>query len=410
MIPHALFEAFDVTDTSVPNRTARLLRIAARWALALTLASLAYVIAASVYRNYTPRWTTTWPRFDNAQSAGVDATKLEHAMSLTKDAGASAVVVIFRGKLLAANGRPATIFPCHSVRKSYLSALMGRAVLEGKISLDSTLAEIGIDDVPPLSAQEKSATVRQLLQARSGVYHDSNAASERMRGTLPARDSVKPGERWVYQNWDFNALGTIYKNATGTDVFEAFEKQIARPIGMEHFDRTKHCNWITGEASQHGAYEFRMSALDMARFGQLMLQQGAWNGEQLLPSEWVSESTTPYSTVEDGKAVMDPASPAGKPAYGYMWWVGTIASALDNPPELEGSYSAEGVGGHLIAIVPKLDLVIVVRANTWLPAWTPLIPTRVNNTKLVPALREIIDAVRPAAIAGEQSQEEVLKI
>ncbi len=396
--------ALDSTSVITSNRTSRFRRIAARFATAFALICLAWIIGALVYRNYTPRWTTTWTRFENSASAGVDTTRLDRGMSLAKDAGASAVVVIFRGRLLAASGRPAAIFPCHSVRKSYLSALFGQAVSDGKISLDATLAQLGIEDMPPLTAQEKSATVRQLLQARSGVYHDSNAASERMRGSLPTRDSVKPGERWVYQNWDFNALGTIYKKTTGTDVFEAFDHQIARPLGMEHFDRAKHCHWIAGDASQHAAYEFRMSALDMARFGQLMLQHGAWDGKQIVPSAWVAESTTPYSSVEDGGTVTDPATVAGKPAYGYMWWVGTVAAALDNPPGLEDSYSAEGVGGHMIAVFPKLDLVIVVRANTWLPAWTPLIPTRVNNKELIPAIREIVYAVRPAALANRLAQ------
>ncbi|MCC6794299.1 MAG: serine hydrolase [Candidatus Hydrogenedentes bacterium] len=388
-----------VSTNVIPSKpTSRFRLITARFATVFALVCLALIIGALVYRNYTPLWTTTWPRFENPASVGVDTTRLDHGMSLAKDAGASAVVVIFRGRLLAANGRPAVIFPCHSVRKSYVSALFGQAVTDGKVSLDATLAQLGIDDMPPLTSQEKSATVRQLLQARSGVYHDSNAASERMRGSLPARDSVKPGERWVYQNWDFNALGTIFKKATGTDVFEAFDEQIAKPLGMEHFDRSKHCHWITGDASQHAAYEFRMSALDMARFGQLMLQGGNWNGKQIVPSAWVVESTRPYSTVDDGKAVKDLAAAVGKPAYGYMWWIGTVAAALGNPPGLEGSYSAEGVGGHMIAICPDLELVIVVRANTWLPAWTPFIPTRVNNKKLVPAIREMVEAIRPAAV------------
>lgn len=367
-----------------------------RLAVVLVVVMATFATIPVVYRSWTPSWSSTWPRFEHPEMAGVNTIKLEHARGLAEQSGASAVVIIFEGKLLAAWGRPATVYPCHSVRKSYLSALFGKAVADGQVSLDATLGELGIDDVPSLTAQEKTATVRDLLQARSGVYHQSNAASERSIASLPPRDSRKPGELWVYQNWDFNALGTIYRNATGKTVFDAFDQQIARPLRMEHFDPVKHTRWITSGASLHPAYEFRMTALDMARFGQLMLQEGEWEGKLIVPRTWVRESTIRYSTVDDGKAVKDQTDARLRPGYGYMWWVGTVASALGNPPELEGSYSAEGTGGHMILVAPKLKMVVVVRANTWLPAWTPLVPTRVDSRKLVPAIREIIEAVGPA--------------
>ena len=89
--------------------------------------------------------------------------------------------------------------------------MIGIAVSERKIDLNDTLAKLHIDDSPPsLSAEEKRATVRQLLQARSGVYHVANYETEGERNLRPERGSHAPGTFWYYNNWDFNALGAIY--------------------------------------------------------------------------------------------------------------------------------------------------------------------------------------------------------
>lgn len=87
-------------------------------------------------------------------------------------------------------GETATHFWLHSARKSVLSALYGTPVQEGRIRLNATMAELGIDDNPPsLSLEEKQATVRHLLQARSGIYHVALAESPDMAAARPARAS-----------------------------------------------------------------------------------------------------------------------------------------------------------------------------------------------------------------------------
>jgi len=360
--------------------------------LALFLASATAALLASRDQDLQSR--STWPRADDPREVGVDPAKLEAAKIRAREIGAAAVVIIHDGKLIAEWGQPAKIYPIHSVRKSILSALYGSAVADGTIDLAANLAELNIDDIPPLTAQEKSATVRDLLTARSGVYHASMASSRDMAASLPPRDSAKPGEQWMYQNWDFNALGTIYERATGKDVFVAFEAQLARPLGMEHFNAQRDTRWARGKNSIHPAYEISLSALDLARIGQLFLNKGRWNGDQLVPESWVSESTQIWThlTPENGRPTQTES--LTNVGYGYMWWIGTLNTLVGDRPSLEGSYTAEGMGGHILAVIPKLRTVIVIRANTWLPAWTPFTKSRLDAKDISRLIAPILDSLQ----------------
>src|SRR5262249_2165316 len=147
----------------------------------------------------------------------------------------------------------------------------------GAIELDSTLADLAIDDVPPLTAQEKEATVRDLLQSRSGVYHAAAKEPADMNAERPARGCARHGEGWWYNNWDFNTLGVIFEQRTRTTIGNAFATRLAEPLGMEDFRVADVAYELEPSSSIHPAYAFRVSALDLARFGQLWLQRGAWN-------------------------------------------------------------------------------------------------------------------------------------
>ena len=122
------------------------------------------------------------------------------------------------------------------MRKSLLNALYGIAVAEGKIDINRTLADIGIDDrAPSLSDAERQATVRDLLMSRSGIYHPVAYEAPDQKVRRPPRDSHAHGSFWYYNNWDFNVLGFIYERLTGGRIFQDFEALIARPLGMEDF-------------------------------------------------------------------------------------------------------------------------------------------------------------------------------
>ena len=120
------------------------------------------------------------------------------------------MIVIDRGRLILEWGDPAKRIKLSSVRKSLLSALYGIYVRAGNIALDKTLDQLDIDDDPPLTPDEKQATLRTVIQARSGVYHSFVGGTPDMRDRMPVRGSHPPGTFWYYNNWDFNVLGAVF--------------------------------------------------------------------------------------------------------------------------------------------------------------------------------------------------------
>ena len=167
-----------------------------------------------------------------------------------------------------------------SIRKSLLSALFGIGVRDGKIVPSRTLAELGIDDRPPgLSEPEQQATIRDLLMARSGVYHPAAYEDPEQKSLRPERGSHVPGSFWYYNNWDFNALGAIYERPVGSGIFDALEVEIARPIGMEDF-KAGDGQLVYEPETDYPAYTMRLTARDLARFGWLYANRGDWRGSQ----------------------------------------------------------------------------------------------------------------------------------
>jgi CubicO group peptidase (beta-lactamase class C family) len=206
----------------------------------------------------------------------------------------------------------------------------------------------------PLFRKHSAPNAALLLRARSGVYHAADFETAFQRKIRPARGSHAPGTFWFYNNWDFNALGTIFEKKTGLKLGDAFYQRIAKPIGMQDF-RPGDVYYVgNGDVSQHPAYMFEMTARDMARFGLLYLNHGRWKAQQIVPGDWVEKSTRATEMVHVGS--MD----AG--GYEYLWWVEYGGVHLGEAT-LPGMYSAQGAGGHYILVIPSLGLVVVNQFN-----------------------------------------------
>ncbi|HEV7260834.1 MAG TPA: serine hydrolase [Bosea sp. (in: a-proteobacteria)] len=259
--------------------------------------------------------------------------------------GLAALIVTRDGRSVASLGDDRLKVDVASVRKSLLGALYGIAISEKRIDPAATLAQLGIDDLPPgLTDAEKRATVRDLLSARSGIYHVAAHETAEIRARRPGRGSHAAGSFWFYNNWDFNALGTIYRRLTGEDIFESFGRRIARPIGMEDFVPGDG-RYVRVPQSLHEAYPFKLTARDALRFGRLVLDRGAWNGRQVIPAEWIDQSLSEQAATDRGDL-----------GYGYLWW--TLPRARFGA----GAGFAAGFGGQFIAVVPARRLVVVQTA------------------------------------------------
>ena len=258
----------------------------------------------------------------------------------------SDAVVVYCGEERAyASGALAEKYNVASVRKSLVSALYGIAAERGLVDLDASLGQLGFDDaLHPLSTSERKATLRQLLEARSGIYLPAHGESPSMRRRKPERGSYPPGAHFYYNNWDFNALGLVFEQVAGMALGEAFQAWIAQATGMEDFEPGDVVWQPADERAGLAMYRFFMSARDLARFGTLYANGGRWRQQQVIPAGWVGETLSVYSTVPYG--IWD--------GYGLLWWYKANSD----------SWWALGSGGQRIVVDRGRRTAIVTLNNT----------------------------------------------
>ncbi|MDI1302317.1 MAG: serine hydrolase [bacterium] len=243
-----------------------------------------------------------------------------------------------------------------SMAKSVVATLTGIAIKEGKInSLDDQAEKY----IPELKGKAYGkATVRDLLRMASGVKFNETYADktsdinllfykvfllgipiDEAVKNLPAED--KPGTRFHYKSVDSQVLAWVLRRATGTSVVDYAQKKLWQPLGMQD-----DAFW---NLDRPGGNELAYCCLnatlrDYAKLGQLYLQQGQWQGRQLLPEDWIKESTQrpePWLAAGHGYA---------ERGYGYHWWV---------PKSPDQEFFANGVWGQTIFVDQKRHIVIV---------------------------------------------------
>ena len=241
-----------------------------------------------------------------------------------------------------------------SVAKSFLSALFGIVMQEGAISsLDDPVTKYA----PSLKGSAyDGATIRNVLNMSSGVkfnedYLDFNSDINRMGRVLALGTSMdgfaagleeteyQPGERWQYVSIDTHVIGMVIRGATGRSIPELLEEKIIIPLGLE-----KAPNYVTdgyGVAFVLGG--LNMTTRDYARFGQMILNGGQWNGRQIVPQDWIEQSTSPSAPTAKGQT-----------QYGFQWWIPADAT--------EGEFFARGIYGQYIYINRPLGVVIASNA------------------------------------------------
>jgi len=298
----------------------------------------------------------TWPLLDSPEQAGWSHEKLKVARDYADSIHSAAVMIVQGGVVVKQWGDLTKKFNSYSIRKTMLSALYGIYVSEGKIDLNQTLEQLGIDDNPPsLTKTEKQARIADLLRARSGVYHTSLFEPVYMKESRPARGSHAPGTFWFYNNWDFNTLGTIFEQNAGLPINLAFEQRIATSLQMEDYS-AEDMKYIRGPESIHPAYPFHISSRDLARFGLLYLRHGLWRDQQIVPASWVAKLSQPSELLGQHN---------GFQVGGYedLWWTETQGKHFPGVDLGGGSFSARGIGGHFVVVVPARNLVIVHRVD-----------------------------------------------
>ncbi len=241
----------------------------------------------------------------------------------------------------------------YSCTKSILSALLGIAMQQGYItSLNQPIADYFDDIRNSADERKRSIRIKHLLTMTAGLdWPEFDKPYWKMKRTKDWVDFIvnqpmahKPGEVFTYNSGASHLLSAILTRTTELSAAEYAELHLFKRLG---FRRSR---WNSSGGISEGGAGLHLTALDMAKFGQLYLQKGRWNGEQLIPSSWIDSSTSIH---HKGFQHYEPPI-FGE--YGYHWWV---SSKEHNG--VASCYFAKGFGGQYIFVVPSLDLVAVIR-------------------------------------------------
>ena len=247
-----------------------------------------------------------------------------------------------------------TIF---SVTKSVSSALIGIAIENGSInSVEDTILSF-FPQYSIFEPEKYNIRIKHILTLTSGLLWDEKtypysdprntetqmvATDDWMKFVLDRPVDSSPGTDYVYNTGSVHLLSGIIKKATGLFADAYTEQYLFQPLGIEQYEWNKDPQGYpcTGATLQG----LKLNLRDMAKFGYLFLNNGKWNGTQIVPEEWVETSTQSHVAINDDHQ------------FGYLWWKG---SHTVNGREYSHFYAA-GYGGQTIHIVPELDLMIVL--------------------------------------------------
>jgi CubicO group peptidase (beta-lactamase class C family) len=252
-----------------------------------------------------------------------------------------------------------------SVTKSYTSALVGIALEQGYLSsVDQNMLDFFTEIVDRITDPRKEQiTIRQMLQMRAGypseetnpIFWDGLLSGHYLPLIEEFPLIADPGTEFNYSNLTSNWLGIIVHQVTGTNLKSFAEEYLFQPIGVEAGE------WGTdAEGHNNGCGDLHFSARDAAKFGLLYLNDGVYEGKQVVATDWVHDSLQRYSKNINATGGF-PANwglSISDIGYGYQWW---SAKAGDHHLDF-----AWGHGGQFIVLVDELDMVIVL---TSYPFW-----------------------------------------
>lgn len=256
-----------------------------------------------------------------------------------------------------------------SLSKSFTSTAVGLAVAEGKLSVDDPVLKFFPEDAPKKVSKNLAAMrVRHLLSMSTG--HDQDSTDRTMRGKNPFKAFLSfpvkhtPGTHFVYDSAASYMLAAIVQKLTGQTLIEYLTPRLFEPLGIEGARWDSHSNGVN-----FGGWGLNLKTEDIARFGQLYLQKGQWNGRQLIPATWVEAATS--KQVANG----DVPESDWSQGYGYQFW-----RCRHN------LYRGDGAFGQYCIVMPEQDAVLAITAGV--PdmqgvlnlAWEKLLPAMVATS------------------------------
>lgn len=319
--------------------------------IAAQAASLLLIVP--VASGQDPVWPVSEWVYSSPEAQGMDSGAVADYLLALSAPGMDidSVMIVRHGQVIAeayyAPSTADTRFSVYSVTKSVTSALVGIAIEQGHItSLDEPVLSF-FPDVTSANLDERiqAMTLRDLLMLASGFECDESmginpdgevmAAEDWLQAAFEVPMMAAPGTEWHYCNLNFYLLSAILEAATGQSTFEYATTNLFDPLGITEVA------WATTPTGGNGgAAGWQISLRDLARFGYLILRGGAWDGMQIVPSQWVTDSLATQIPTPFGVG------------YGYGWWIFEGLGGM-----------ALGGGGQYIFVLPALDVMLVATGH-----------------------------------------------
>jgi CubicO group peptidase (beta-lactamase class C family) len=302
-----------------------------------------------------------WPTKDWSESTpgeqGMDAAQLAKADERIRDhyPNVYSLLVVRHGTLVYEKYYKGmsrySANPVYSVTKSVISALTGIAMREKLINnVNQRIADFLPDYFTGLEPEKKEITIKESLTMTGGLtsvdkdFGPYYSSPDWMEYALKQPLISKPGGKFDYNTGLPHFLSVIITKTSGMNTKEFAEKYLFSKIGVSpvHWDQDS-------KGYYGGGFGLYLTPREMAKFGYLYFNHGKWDGEQIVPEAWVSESLQKHASVDKG---VD---------YGYLFWLQPMRDPVSG--KIHDTYRADGAGGQKIIMVPDLDLVAVVTAD-----------------------------------------------
>lgn len=313
-----------------------------------TFLAATFSFTISFVAGQTASLTKTFPA-STPEEQGIDAAPLDSMLRFIRETQQNVhhLTMIRNGRtVLDTDIYPYSSRYMHdiaSVTKSLVSLLTGIAIDKGFIkSKDEKIIQY-FPEIKEYDKRMDSITVRHLVTMTSGLACNADGGEQALAGMVRSRDWVQyvfslpvvdaPGKKFAYCSCNFYLLGEIIFRTTHLTPHEFAKKYFFNPLGI------KGSRWLTNAKNiQHGWGDLFLYPADMAKIGQLILNNGRWNNMQVISEQWVTKCLQTFVRIDDNKG------------YGYGWWT------FDKG----GYYEAAGRGRQLISVLPELNMVVVM--------------------------------------------------
>ncbi len=311
------------------------------------LAALCFWLGAGAALDARAADFTAWPSEDwsvaKPEAEGISSPKLDKLRDYLESCGSKTGLVVRHGRIVGEwywrGGSPSTPYMVYSTSKSISSTATGLAIARGKLKLESTVGEFLPDAAP---AEKREITVRQILSMTTGMFNNKDLGHQPTIMTYALTQAPMahpPGSHWEYNNTGLALLGPLFAKATGEEIDAFAERELFKPIGIAKADWT----WDRNEDHTIPYSGLHITGRALARIGLLFLNEGRWQGREIVPAAWVAQATAPSQELNR--------------SYGFLWWNNVDGTKWKGVPK--DAYAALGKLDNNMFILPAQELIVI---------------------------------------------------